>query len=388
MSGGSGHVERRSKGSWQVRVELGNDENGNRKRAIRMVKGTRRDADKVLAEMIHQHTTGYLIEPARETVSAFFTRWLRDYAAVKTAPACYLRYASIVRLHILPALGHLKLIDVRPAHLVEAEQKWLTSGRKGHGASRGLSPKTVIIHHLLLHLAFGHAVKWGLLGRNPVDAVDAPSAERKEMHALDLEQSRILLDALDGAPEGAALSTLLLSGLRAGELLGLRWSDVDLSTRHITVQQQLQRLAAGVYVARTTKTHRSVRSVSIPAELVDILRARKIEQNEQHLHVGSLWQSTDLVFTDELGRHLTNDRIRRALDKTLRNAGLPAIRLHDLRHTHASIGLEAGLSLKVLQQRLGHSSYVVTADYYSHITSGMHDAAADVLGDALRRRVV
>lgn len=161
MSGGA-HVTRRSPGTWQIRLETGRDENGARLRTTRTVKGTRREADRLLAEMVHQFETGTLIVANKLMFSDFAARWLRDYAKTNVSPTCYQRYASIIRLHLLPAFGHLLLEQIEPAHIVAAESHWLLEGRKGNGANRGLSAKSVVIHHILLSEMLSAAVKWGL----------------------------------------------------------------------------------------------------------------------------------------------------------------------------------------------------------------------------------
>src|SRR5258708_2672118 len=181
--------------------------------------------------MVHQFETGTLLITRKVPFSGFGARWLRDYAKTNVSPTCYQRYESIIRLHLLPAFGHLTLEQIRPAHIVAAESHWLLEGRKGNGTNRGLSAKTVVVHHILLSEMLSSALKWGLVSRNAADAVDRPKPERKEMQALDLDQAGTLLDVLADRTFGAPLSVLLGTGLRVGELLGLRWQDVDLVAR-------------------------------------------------------------------------------------------------------------------------------------------------------------
>jgi integrase len=174
-----------------------------------------------------------------------------------------------------------------------------------------------------------------------------------------------------------------------GELLGLRWQDVDLQARRLVVSQQLQRVSTE-WVARAPKTKAGRRAVSL--DLIGVLRARKTQQNANKLQAGTAWDTSavnaGLVFTDEIGRHLTIDVLHHALKAALTAAGLPDVRLHDLRHSHASIMLGLGTHPKVMQSRLGHASFAVTMDLYSHVSQSMDEGAADAFGDALRRRAI
>lgn len=236
--------------------------------------------------------------------------------------------------------------------------------------------------HRILHLALRHAVEWKLLPANPADTVKPPRWERKEQTWLDLPQAKILLEHLESTPAGTAILVKLSTGLRVEELLGLRWRDVDLTVRSIALQEQVQWLAGKAYVMRAVKSHRSRRPISM--DLVDVLRSYKARQNGARLQAGGLWAADDLVFTNELGAHLTHDQVRRSLLRALKAAGLPRIRPHDLRHTHASVLLRLRTPMKVVQERLGHSSFAVTADVYSHVAPDLQQQAAGLFGAALR----
>jgi integrase len=223
-----------------------------------------------------------------------------------------------------------------------------------------------------------------LLTVSPIENLRPPRWERKEQVWLDLPQARTLVANLESTPAGTAVLVNVSTGLRMGELLGLRWRDIDLTARSIALQQQLQWLAGHGYVMRAVKTHRSRRPISIDLDLVDVLRSYKVRQNADRLQAGDLWKGNDLVFTNELGEHLTPDQVRRSLLRALKAAGLPRIRPHDLRHTHASLLLRLRTPMKVVQERLGHSSFAVTADIYSHVAPDLQEQAAGLLGAALR----
>ncbi len=370
-----GSIRRRGVKSWELTIDLGRDPvTGQRQRRFANVKGTRRDAERVLAARIHAIETGTDIDAPKITVAEYLQRWLRDYAKPDVAPRTYERYAEIVTRHLAPKLGMVTLSQLRPAHIVAAEREWQASG---------LSPSTVLKFHRLIREALHHAVRWRLLAVNPADAVTPPRVERREMSVLSPAQAVALLVQARGTEFEAPITTALYSGLRLGELRGLRWRDLDLDTGRLSVIQSLQKVPGGGVVARQPKTHRSRRSVSVPAALVGVLREHRHSQVEARLVAGDAWEDADLVFTDALGRPLSETRLRWAFWRLLREAGLPRIRLHDLRHTMATLMLAAGEHPKVVSERLGHSTVSITLDTYSHVLPGLQAAAAERLAVTL-----
>jgi integrase len=370
---------------WELAVDLEPDPTtGRRRRVYKVFRGSRKEAERALSKLVQAADSEPAVDPSRETVGAYLERWLRDYVQANVAPKTRMYYTQVVRQHIVPRLGKKKLQQLRSVDIVEAERFWLEEGWLRTATQRGLSAKSVANMHRILHLALRHAVDWKLLAVNPIEGVKPPRWERKEQAWLDLEQAQALVHHLESTPAGTAVLLKLSTGLRMGELLGLRWREIDLNARSIALQQQLQWLDGHGYVMRTVKSHRSRRPVSIDADLVDVLRTHKARQNEVRLQAGDLWQPSDLVFANELGKFLTPDQVRRALFRALRDAGLPRIRPHDLRHTHASVLLRLRTPMKVVQERLGHSSYAITADIYSHVAPDLQEQAAGVFGAALR----
>jgi integrase len=256
--------------------------------------------------------------------------------------------------------------------MVAAEQTWRSR----------LAAGAVLKHHRLLREALEQAVRWQTLAVNPANAVTPPRQSRREMCALNTDQSRALLDAVAGTEFDCELSMLLYAGLRLGELLGLRWADVDLEVGQLHVQQTLQRMTGGEVRMAPTKTHRSRRMVDLPGSAVAVLREHRRLQAEARLLAGNAWEDAGLVFTDRLGRPI---RLRLAFWRLLDEAGLPRIRLHDLRHTMATLMLAAGEHPKVVSERLGHATVNITLDTYSHVLPGLGRAAAERLGQSLTR---
>lgn len=373
--------------TWELIVDIDADPvTGKRRRRYKAFQGTRKQAEKALAELVQEVLPGSYVDPSKDKLRSYLQRWLRDYVETNVAPKTRMYYTQVIKEHVIPRLGNIELSELRPVHIVEAQRFWLTQGWLRTKTRRGLSPKSVANIHRILHLALQYAVRWKLLASNPVDAVDPPRWERREQAWLDLEQAQALVQHLEATAAGTAVLVKLSTGLRMGELLGIRWRDVDLPNRTIALQQQLQWISGQQYVMRAVKSHRSRRPVTIDSDLADVLRAHKARQNQMRLKVGEVWEARDLVFTTETGHNLTPDQVRRSLLRALKAAGLPRIRPHDLRHTHASLLLRLHTPMKVVQERLGHSTFAITADIYSHVSADLQEQAAGLFGTALRDR--
>ena len=330
--------------------------------------------------MLHALATGTYVDPHKSTVGDYLLHWLENYAKISVAPRTFEGYEMRVRRHLVPALGSIRLTQLRPAQIAAAERSWLESGgRRGEG----LSPRSVVHNHRVLREALGQAVKWQLLAVNPADAVTPPRVERQEMRSLSAQQSAALLDAAQGSEFGPAIETALYTGLRLGELLGLRWEDLDLHSGRLSVQQTARSVRGGVTFG-PTKTHRSRRRLSIPATAVEGLRGVRAGQLEHRLRAGTAWHDSDLVFTDALGHSMTRERLRAAFYGLLETAGLPRVRLHDLRHTHATLMLSQGEHPKVVSERLGHATVGITLDTYSHVLPDLQAEAAERLAATLK----
>ncbi len=267
-----GHIRKRGTSSWAIVLDLGRDATGKRRQKWHSVKGTRRDAQRELARLLNELNTGAYVEPARMSVGEFFDRWLADYAKPKVSSKTFERYQEMIDGHIRPALGAYLLPKLAPLHIQSFYSRALASGRKdGRG---GLSAQSVVHFHRVLHKALAQAVKWQLLARNPVDAVEPPRAERKEMRALDEDETARLLGLLEGNRLYAPVLLAVTTGLRRGEILGLRWSDVDLKAGTLTVVQSLEQTKDGLKF-KAPKTHRSRRSIALPAMTVEALRSHE-----------------------------------------------------------------------------------------------------------------
>ncbi len=309
-----GHIRRRSKGFWTVVVDMGRDPiTGKRKQVWRSVKGRKRDAEAVRVQLLHQKDSGIDAPPGRLSVGAYLLHWLATYAQPNMAPKTYRRYEELVRIHIAPVLGEVALSKLRPLHIQQVYMRVVEKGR---------SARTALHCHRVLREALQHAVKWQLLSRNPADAVDAPRAERYEIPALEADEVRRLLAVAERSRLGTLIHLAVMTGLRMGELLGLRWRDVDLEHSAISVRQTCQWLPRQGFIFRSPKTYRSARPVSVSDGIVERLREHRASQLEERLAAGSAYERHDLVFANALGNPIHPNTLREAWIKVAAKAGL------------------------------------------------------------------
>lgn len=373
-----GSIVKRGRGSWTVIIELGRDPLTSKRRQMwRSVKGPKREAEALLVQLLHERDTGVERPVGRITVAEYLAQWLRDYGVPSLAPKTLASYREIVRSHLSPALGSFDLVTLRPTHIQSLYSRLLISGRcDGQG---GLSPRSVLRYHQVLHAALRQAVRWQLLIRNPADAVEPPRAPRRELPATTPEQARAVIAAADATPLGPFVRLALMTGMRRGELLGLRWSDVDLERGELHVQQTVQRITGLGMVFRQPKTRLSRRSVALSGEAVSLLRRHRLAQVEGRLLAGPAYQDANLVFATGIGTPLEPGNVLRAWGRIVTAADVAGLRIHDLRHAHATLMLGQGIHPKVVSERLGHASVNITLDTYSHVLPGLQAAAAEAL---------
>ena len=342
---------------------------------------TKRDAEKELVERVAAATAGVYVEPSKQSVREFMADWL---AAVEPTirPATHHSYTRNVRLHVLPSLGSVPLRRVDAGALNALYAQLLAGGKKSNGGG-GLSPRTVRYVHTILHRAFRDAVRWGRLLRNPADAADPPRASataRPMMTTWSPGEVRTFLDSVRDHRLAGAFTTLATTGMRRGECLGLRWVDLDLDACRASIVQTVIAVNHDVRIG-SPKTAKGRRVISLDPGTVAALREHRQRQVAERLLMGAGFTDHGLVFARPDGGPLHPERFSRTFAKQAARVGLPAIRLHDLRHTWATLALQAGVHPKVVQERLGHASIGVTLDVYSHVTAGLHsDAAALVAG--------
>lgn len=370
-----GHIVKRYKNSYTVVLNLGIDPTtGKRKQQWLSVKGTRKDAEKRLSELLHQVDTGSFIRPGKVTVAEFLEHWLKDYAAAHVRPRTFQRYQGIVRNHFIPTMGSIPLTQLQPSHIQACHAKALQGRKDGKGGT--LTAKSVLQHHRVLSEALSHAVKWGLVSRNVAQAVDPPRPINREMRTLDIYGVHAFLEAAKGTAYYPLFHLDIYTGLRRSELLGLRWRDVNLLMATLSVVQVLHRLPGGKTVFLEPKTAKGRRSVSLSPATVLSLRDHREQQEMLRDMLGAPLSEDDFVFSQPDGSPLKPDTVSHVFKDIARKAGLEGVRLHDLRHTHATLMLQQGVHPKIVQERLGHANIAVTLDTYSHVLPGLQEAAA------------
>ncbi len=376
----AGYIRRRGKGSWEITIDLGRDAvTGRRRRRFLAVKGKREDAERALTAVLRERDLGIDLDPGKITVADYLRRWLRDYAAPKVAPSTFQRYTSIVELHLAPILGTIRLRDLRPAHIQAAYAAF----RRQDGRGSKLSAKTIFEHHAVLREALNQAVKWQLLGRNPAQAAAPPRPQRPEMRVLSAGEANRLLEAATETRHYPLIYLALATGARLGELLALRWLDVDLDRAIMEIMRTARFFKGRGVTFGQPKSHRSRRPIALSPETVKVLSDHRREQVEDRLRAGPGYEDRDLVFADPVGRAVYDSTVRRAFYGIIRVAGLGHLRIHDLRHTAATLMLRAGVNPKVVSERLGHATVSITLDTYSHVLPDMQREAAAALDSIL-----
>jgi integrase len=382
-----GHVERVGKSTYRVVAEHGIDANGRRKRVVRRVPGGKRQAEAELTRLLNEIETGTYIDENKLTVAKYLEHWLKHYAKPKVGRRTYERYEEIVKKHLIPALGGVKLRNLRPIAIQAYYSKALESGRLAKKKEdtedgeeqkpRGLSASTVHHHHAVLKQALRQAVKWRMLAVNPADGVDPPKPQRVIVKWLSADEAAGLLTVLEGTKLHLPALMALTTGMRRGEVLGLRWGDVDLDGARLSVAQTLQDVAGEVFT-KAPKTKSSERTIALLPLTVAALRVHKKEQNALRLRRGKGYQNNDLVLAREGGNPWHPGSFSAEWRSEMLRLGRP-IKFHELRHTHASMLLANREHPKVVQERLGHSTISTTYDIYSHAMPEMQEGAAATL---------
>ena len=372
-----GQIRKRGK-SYSVVVFNGKDANG-KKKYIWETFRTSDQAQKRLTELLHQIDTGTLARP-KGTLGEFTEQWLRDYAKPNLAPTTYQGYVGIYRSGIGPILGNILLKDLRPSHIQEYIALKL---------SKNVSNTTVRHHITFLHSVLETAIKWQLLIRNPIDSVTMPKIVKHEMNILNEQQAKTILQAVQGTNYYSLFALALYTGMRKSELLALQWNDVDLLMAELSISKSSHRLNTGEYIVKSTKTAKSNRRIALSKKTCTMLKQHlKKEMNrcsKTSPKTSPKFPKDRLLFCEPNGKPLKPNTIGQHWTRLLRRLNYPNIRFHDLRHTHASWMLKKGVSPKVIQERLGHSTISTTLDIYSHVTPGMQQQAVKIFDKILTR---
>ena len=367
--------------TWTYVLYLGRDASG--KKQQKWVGGhrTKKEAEDALVEALERMRTGMWVDPGVTTLGEYLSEWLAAMES-NVVDTTFRAYEQSMRNWVVPRLGLVRLAEVSPMHLRSLQTELLRDGRvDGKG---GLAPRSVASCRRVLSQALKDAVRWGLLIRNPMDAVDPPRVVDAEMVTWSDTQARAFLHAVVGDRLYAMWVLFLTTGVRRGELAGLRWDDVDLDRATMAIVRN--RVSAGRGKAVSThqpKTRRGRRNVALDVTSVEVLRAHRTAQLQERMRLGPAWVDSGYVFCGVGGAALHPDTITATFKSIIRDLDVPQIRLHDLRHTSATLALKAGVHPKVVSERLGHAAVSITLDLYSHVLDSMQAEAAEQIGDVV-----
>jgi integrase len=361
-----GHIKERSPGHYAIILDINKD--GARKRKWHSFRGTKREAQAECARLITEMKDGVYVEHDKKSLNEFLDAWERDWMATHVGPKTSQRYSELLRVHVRPHLGHKRLQSIGVGDLNALYTK----------LHETLAPRTVRHVHRLLHRIFSHATKWGDVRRNAVLLVDSPKVPPTEAAVLQTDEIPRMFAALRSRAFYPLAVVALGTGMRRGELLALRWQDVNFDKATINVERSLEQTGKGLRF-KSPKSARGKRSISLAPAVVTELRTLWKAQQEQRLALGLGKSPAEaLVFAECDGAPLKPDQLSGQFARAMESAGLPHVTLHTLRHTHASQLITAGIDILTVSRRMGHHSPTITLSVYGHLLTTA-DRAADVV---------
>lgn len=369
---GEGSIYARKDGRWCAQVSLGYKD-GKPHRKLLYGK-TRLDVSEALKKVLRDQQIGFNVAPERQTVSGFLDLWLEQVVRNKNREHTYRSYKGLAENHLKPGLGKLSLEKLSPQRL----QTFLNERTKA-----GVSPATLKHMRDALRAALSQAQRWQLVHANAAKLVTLPKVIQFRPTVLSAEQGRAFLTGVEGERLEALFTLLITLGLRRGEVLGLRWCDLDLTAGTLSVRNSLERIKGTGLVLAELKTERARRDLRIPQIALLALYRHQERQRREREWAGSKWKESGHVFTTSVGTPLTPELVNTTLVDVLKRAELPKVRVHDLRHSAATILLSLGTHPKLVQELLGHSTFALTMNVYSHVLPSLRNEVADSMDRAL-----
>jgi integrase len=357
---------RESRREWVAQVSLDG-------RRLTKYAKTQKECRDWVKETLTKIGNGLTFQGTQVTLARFIETWL-DGKELSRRPQTVSQYRWLVKKHILPLMGKMRLQDIQPAHL---KQFYLSKKEEGRGA------RTVQVIHAVMHDILNKAVKEGILGRNPADAVERPQVEQTERKILTEEQTRQLIIATAGTRYSTLIYLALTTGMREGELLGLKWPDVDWTKGQLHVQRQLQQKRVGGTILIPPKTKAGIRHIKVGPETLNRLAVHREQQELEKEAKKAQWEENDLIFPNTFGRPMHKKNMYDDYQRLLSENGLPRITFHALRHTSLSFLLDMGTPVNTVQKRAGHSRASVTTDTYGHSIAHSEDEAAEKLEELI-----
>lgn len=336
---------------------------------------TEREVERKIRAAQRELELGTLATGPEQTVKQFLEYWIEDVRKSQLRLGSYELYRRVIRVHIIPALGHLKLQRLTPQHI----QRFYAEKQR-----TGTSPKSIRTIHNVLHKALEHARRLRLVGMNASTGADLPRVDTPEGKTLSPEQAHRLIDAANKEWMHSMLIVALATGMREGELLGLHWEDVHLDEGYLEVKWAVSYVSPHGFVLGEPKTKSGRRTIMLAPFVREVLREHRVTQERERVQRG--WrEDTGLVFPNNNGMFLSPSTLRARFYALLRRAGLPSMHFHELRHSAATLLLSMGIPMKTVQAILGHATYTITANIYGHVVQDMHEEAANAMERFLRR---
>jgi integrase len=375
-----GHIAKKGNRYYAVIYEGVDPATGKGRHRWHAAGTTRKEAERVLADLVKRHHDGEYRPPEKITLGEYLERWLQTQRQ-PLAPSTFASYEGNIRLHVLPHIGSIPLHRLAPEDLDALYAMLLTSGRRNKGGG-SLSPKTVRHVHAVIHKALADANRKGSVARNVADLADPPklsSRARPKMKVWNADELRRFFELIEGHHLYAAFYVKANTGMRRGELLGLTWRTVDFDNARLSITQTVTAPRYKVTVSDVKSAH-SLRTIDLDDRTIAVLRSWRRQQLEQQLETGIRTDDTGFAFAKPNGDPLHPDYFSQTFERLVAGMDLPRIRLHDLRHTHATLLLKEGVPPKVVSERLGHSSVAFTMQVYQHVLPGMQADAAAAFG--------
>lgn len=364
----SGSVKREGN-SWYYVFSLGKDSNGKRKQKKKRGFKTKKDAQKALTEAMNSFFKGTYIEPSKTLFQDYLTEWFqtkRRSIGIQTAQV----YEHYLNSRIIPKLGNIAIAELSTLHI----QSYINNLQEN-----GLSSSTVKKNYEIIRNSLEHAIDFGLIQNNVALKVKLPKAERKELMVWDEDEVNRFLQTAKEDRYYIVFYLAVTTGMRQGEILGLRWSDVNLKDGLLSIRQTLSH--DGKTFINGAKTKASLRTIALSEATIKKLQNHKMISSQEKLAIGPGYLNHNLVISTQIGSPVNPANIRRSFNRLTEVACLPRIRFHDLRHTHASLLLSKGINIKVISERLGHSNIKITLDTYSHVLPTMQKEAMQKLDE-------
>lgn len=377
-----GSIIKRADGTYEARYSLGFDKDGKRIRKSIYSKN-RTELSQRLTAILNQINCGLYVEPSKLTVAEWLDTWLQEYKHGSVKPSTYGCYVDLVKGHIKPLIGNIPLKDLQPHMIQKLVNDLHRQGRAG--GNKALSSSSLRKTHAILHCCLEQAVTNGLMVKNVADKIKLPRQAQKQVKALSKDEQAIFIEAAEGERLKFLFQFALGTGLRVGELCGLRWNNADIKKGIIQVKEQVQRVknphgdTATMMIVCDVKTKSGNRSIPLPDSLLALLKQHKINQLQERLQAGAIWTDNNIVFANEIGGYLEQRNVARAFHRVQERAGLKGFNVHSLRHTYATRLLESGISPKVAQELMGHSTIAQTLDTYSHVLPETKQEAVQAL---------